>query len=112
MEKKYPSDEQIKPKWSTFQVVFLVVSTLILLTVFGYRFCSQTINLSTSLTITGLYIDIVGVIIASLKTPYFGSFFDGGEIEFKRQKADSKVFQKGMLLVGTGFLLQAIGVII
>ena len=34
-------------------------------------------------SIIGLYIDIIGVLIASLKTPYLGAFLDGGELEHK-----------------------------
>ena len=105
----YPKNNDIKPKCTTFQKSFIIIITIM---IFGAFFLIKVIKNEWNieykqlLLITGLYLNIIGVIIASVRTPYFGSFYDGGEIEFKRQKANRKIFQKGMCIIGIGFLFQ------
>lgn len=110
---KYPQDHEIKVVWTKFIISLLLISTASLWSVFFYLnpvLCE--IKISKFLSITGLYIDILGVAIASLKTPYYGSFNDGGAIEVKRARAEEKYFKTGMLLIGIGFFLQALGSIL
>lgn len=106
----YPQDHEIKVVWTKFIISLLTISTISLWSVFFYLnpiICD--IEKSKFLSTTGLYIDIIGVVIASLKTPYYGIFYDGGEIEVKRARAEEKYFKIGMLLIGFGFFLQAMG---
>lgn len=105
---KYPQDHEIKVVWTKFIISLLAVSTVLLWSVFFYLnpvLCG--IKISKILSAIGLYIDILGVAIASLKTPYYGSFHDGGDIELKRAKVEERYFKFGMLLIGIGFFLQA-----
>lgn len=107
---KYPKDHEIKVVWTKFIISLLAISTVSLWSAFFYlnpAICD--IEISKFLSVIGLYIDIVGVAIASLKTPYYGSFTDGGAIEVKRAKVEEKYFKTGMLLIGFGFFLQAMG---
>lgn len=109
----YPADGDIKVKWSRFQVAMVVVPTVAIWAMFFlWPGAAEPHLLKTVLSISGLNVDIVGVVVASLKAPYFGSFLDGGKIEFKREAADRKAFQVGMVLVGIGFFLQAIAVLV
>lgn len=108
----YPQDHEIRVVWGKLRISLIVCATLVIWPSFLYfnPLCSTSI--AKILVVLGLYVDIVGIVIASLKTPYYGSFADGGEIEVRRGKVEHKYFQAGMLLVGLGFLLQAFGSII
>ncbi|AOX63630.1 hypothetical protein BIZ42_16375 [Stenotrophomonas sp. LM091] len=110
---KYPNDGEVKVKWSGFQMGMVVVPTAAIWSMFFlWPSAAEPHLLKTVLSISGLNVDIVGVVVASLKAPYFGAFSDGGELEFKREAADRKAFQTGMVLVGIGFFLQAISVLL
>lgn len=50
--------------------------------------------------------------LASLKTPFYGSFYDAGQIERKRQEVEKKYFQIGMYLIGLGMILQTISALL
>lgn len=107
---KYPQDHEIKVIWTKFIVSLLLISTVSLWSVFFYLnpvLCE--IKTSKLLSVIGLYIDVLGVAIASLETPYYGSFHDGGAIEKRRAKVEEKYFRIGMLLIGVGFFFQALG---
>jgi len=108
----YPSDSEIRVVWSKLHITLMACATVLLWPTF---FCFNPISslkVTKALSVSGLYVDIVGVVIASLKTPYYGAFHDGGEIERKRAKVEAKYFQAGMLLIGFGFLLQALGTLL
>ncbi len=61
------------------------------------------------LSLAGLNLDIFGVVLASLKTPFYRIFHDGGALEVARANAERRHFQIGMWLVAAGFVLQALG---
>lgn len=64
------------------------------------------------LSVVGLNVDIIGVVIASLKTPFYGFFHDGGKIEIHRANVERRYFQFGMWLIAAGFFLQALGTLL
>jgi len=108
--REYPQDHEIRVVWTKFIISLLAISTVLLWSAFFYLnpvLCE--IKISKFLSITGLYLDILGVVIASLKTPYYGLFFDGGAIEVKCAKVEERYFKAGMFLIGIGFFLQAMG---
>lgn len=106
MKNGYPNDSEIKPKWSRFHFVLLILSSILIWGLYIWKSLidGSILSWQSTISLTGLYIDIIGVLVASLKTPYFGSFHDGGELEFKRERADNRAFQKGMLLIAIGFM--------
>ncbi len=108
----YPKDDEIKGKWSKYQICALVLATLIIWPLFfikhGFPSCSNTIPL---VTVLGLYFDILGVIIASIEAPYFGLFGNGGDVETKRVRVKEKYLKIGLTFIGIGFLLQGVAVI-
>ena len=106
---RYPKDHEIRVVWGKLRISLIVFATVIIWPAFLYFNPICSLSTSKLLVVLGLYIDIGGVVIASLKTPYYGLFADGGEIEVKRGKVERKYFQAGMLLIGIGFLLQAFG---
>ena len=108
MPENYPDNKDIKIKWTKFNTLLVLVVTFSLILFLINQAHFKPLTLGQITNISGLYIDFWGVIIASLKTPYYGSFFDGGEIEKKRQKVDEKYFKYGMILVLLGLLLQAL----
>lgn len=105
----YPQPSEIKVEWTTVHIGIVVVSVILIWPLyflaggftggFEYKF----------LSLAGLNIDILGVVMASLKTPFYGNFYDGGALEVARQNKERKYFQVGMWLVAAGFLLQALG---
>ncbi|HEX8594361.1 MAG TPA: hypothetical protein VF682_13935 [Pseudomonas sp.] len=105
-----PAQSDIKVEWTWAHKAVLVAATLIIWPCAIY-FNYQQINTWKLIAVGGLYIDILGVVIASLKTPYYGAFIDGGQIQFWRDDVEKKSFQKGMLLIGVGFLLQALATV-
>lgn len=109
--KKYPEDHQIKIKWTKLHIGILVISTVSFLSFFCFDLM-DSFKFNKFFSVFGLYLDIIGVTMVSLRTPYFGTFYDGGKIEYNRAKAEEKYFQIGMFLIGLGFFLQALGAII
>ena len=89
-----------------------VVSLLIWAIFFARHGLTSPAGLSRLLSVLGLNIDIVGVMIASRRTPYFGLFADGGAVELKRQKAEQRSFEWGMLVIALGLLLQTLGMLV
>lgn len=109
----YPKDNEVKVKWTKLHILIVILSTIVIWPLFYY--C--TINLSSKLTnkllsVAGLNIDIIGVVVASLKTPYYGTFHDGGKIETIRANIERKYFQLGMWLIALGFFFQALGTLL
>lgn len=109
---EYPEDHEIRVKWSWFQIAIVVGATAILWLAFWLLIAPEHERVKTILTLSGLNIDIVGVVWASLTPPYFGTFLDGGLVEYKRQKAQEGAFRFGMSLVALGFLLQGLATIL
>ncbi|MBN1475035.1 MAG: hypothetical protein JW914_10490 [Syntrophaceae bacterium] len=109
----YPKDNDIKGKWSKYQIISVVLSTLIIWPLFflklGFPSCH---NMIPFISVLGLYLDILGVIIASIEAPYFGLFADGGNVEIKRARIKEKYLKIGLTLIGIGFLFQGIETII
>ena len=109
----YPKDKEIKGKWSRYQILSVVLSTSIIWPFFlierGLPSCN---NIIPFISVLGLYVDIIGVIIASIDAPYFGPFPDAGEVEKKRIKLKEKYLKIGLSFIGIGFLLQGIAAII
>ncbi len=109
---EYPTDEMVKVEWTRTHKIVLLVITLIIVAFLIYIAAIENISVAKCFSVSGLYVDILGVVIASRKTPYFGLFSDGGKLEAKRQEADARSFQKGMWVIAVGMLLQAIGTMI
>lgn len=109
---RYPKDDEIKVEWKRLHIAIIVLSIIVIWPLF---FCvtDRTQNLPNKLlTVSGLNIDIIGVVVASLKTPFYGQFFDGGKIENTRANVEKNYFQVGMWLIGVGFFLQALGTLL
>ncbi len=109
---KYPSDEEIKIEWNKFHFLILFISSSVTIGGLVYLNYNQLLSFAKFFSIIGLFIDIIGVLIASLKTPYLGAFFDAGELESKRANEEKKWFVKGMYLIAIGMILQVFGFII
>lgn len=109
---KYPSDEEIRIEWNKFHYLILFISSCVTIGGIVYLNCNQLLSLAKLFSVIGLYIDIIGVLIASLKTPYLGAFLDAGELESKRGNEEKKWFVKGMYLIAIGMILQVLGIII
>ncbi|MGA3012436.1 MAG: hypothetical protein ABSD71_00230 [Bacteroidales bacterium] len=111
IEPKYPKDNEIKVKWTPIHMIILILGTLIII---GFLINELKINfLLTSKIISaiGLYFNILGIVISSLRTPFYGSFYDGGELEFKKHNAEKKYVNTGMLLIILGVILSIIGIV-
>jgi hypothetical protein len=106
MINKYPDFEDIKVQWTKLHTLIVVVITISVVLFLINQAKLKPITLTQYINVSGLYTDFWGVIIASLKTPYYGIFHDGGKIEIERQKVESKYFYIGMILVFIGMLLQ------
>ncbi len=110
---KYPTDDQIKVEWTIFHKTICVIPTFIIWIWFiSGPGLESPFHWNKFLSLLGLNIDIFGVVIASLKPPYFGLFADGGMVEFKRGQAEQESFKKGMFIVAIGLLFQALGVLV
>jgi hypothetical protein len=106
---RYPQDGEIKIEWKPVHVAIIVLSVLVIWPLF-YYFADFTSGVTNKfLLVAGLNIDIIGVVVASLKTPYYGNFHDGGKIEHARANVEKMYFQCGMWLIAFGFFLQALG---
>ena len=109
----YPNDDEIKGQWKTYHKLSIFIATIIIWPLFFIiKGLSIFNNVGPFLSVLGLYIDIIGVVMASVEAPYFGLFADGGDIERKRTIAKEKYFKIGLMLIGIGFLLQGIAIII
>lgn len=109
----YPEDHKIKGMWSRYHILAIVLTTIIIWPMFFMKlglpfFC----HIIPSFTVLGLYIDIIGVIIASIEAPYFGSFADSGDVERKRTVVKEKYLKIGLTLIGIGFFFQGIAAIL
>lgn len=111
-DSNYPVDDKIKVEWNKFHSLIISISTICSIGGIIYLNFKQFLSFPKFLSIIGLYIDILGVLIASLKTPYFGAFMDGGESERKRGDEEKKWFVRGMYLIALGMILQVLGVVI
>jgi hypothetical protein len=109
---KYPLDEEIKIEWNKFHFLILFISSSITIGGLVYLNYNQLLSFAKFFSIIGLYIDIIGVLIASLKTPYLDAFLEAGELESKRANEEKKWFMKGMYLIAFGMILQVFGIII
>lgn len=109
----YPTDSEIRPKWSKFHLIILILSSVLIWGAYiGKLIYSGDLPPWTStLSLVGLHMDIIGVLVVSLKTPFFGYFHDGGKLESKRELSDNKTFRKGMILITFGFAFQAISIL-
>lgn len=112
MNEGYPKIDDIKVELTAIHKLIILIITLIIIGFLIFESWTKNISLTKYLSVGGLYIDIIGVVIASLKTPYYGSFFDGGQIEIERQKIEHTYFRKGMYLIALGMILQAIGTLL
>lgn len=108
----YPKDNEVKVEWKLLHIAIIVMSVLVIWPIFYYTTDSTKSFTNKLFSVAGLNIDIIGVVVASLKTPYYGLFVDGGKIEFTRANAEKKYFQVGMLLIALGFFFQALGTLL
>lgn len=107
---EYPQANEIKVKWTLLHTLIIVAVSSFVIGISIYEYCCYKYSsFSKLITIFGLYIDIIGVVIASLKTPFYGIFYDGGKIEVTRQQYEKKYFQRGMFLIALGMIVQVIG---
>ena len=108
----YPKDDEVKVEWKPLHIAIVVLSVVVIWPLF-YCATDLTKNLTNKLlSVAGLNIDIIGVVVASLKTPFYGAFHDGGKIEITRANVEKGYFQFGMWLVALGFFLQALGTLL
>ncbi|BBL71756.1 hypothetical protein [Methylogaea oryzae] len=109
---RYPKDDEVKVEWKPLHIAIIVLSVVVIWPLF-YCVTDLAKTLPNKLfSVAGLNIDIIGVVVASLKTPYYGSFSDGGKIEVTRANVEKKYFQYGMWLIAMGFFLQALGTLL
>lgn len=107
----YPQDDEIKVEWKPLHIAIIVLSLLVIWPLFCCA-TDLTENITKKLlSVAGLNIDIIGVVVASLKTPFYGVFHDSGQIEVIRANVEKKFFQVGMGLIALGFFSQALGTI-
>ena len=111
-KKKCPKDSEIKVEWTMLHKIMVVVPFSVIWVLFYCFTDFKSPYVSKLLTVLGLSIDLFGVTIASLKTPHYGLFHDGGAIEVKRANVERKYFQIGMLLIAVGLLFQTLGSLI
>lgn len=108
----YPKDDEVKVEWKALHIAIVVLSVVVIWPLFYYA-TDLTKNLMNKLlSIAGLNIDIVGVVVASLKTPFYGFFHDGGKLEITRANVEKRYFQFGMLLIALGFFFQVLGTLL
>jgi hypothetical protein len=108
MAEKYPNFEDIKVEWTKGKSLLIFVVTFCLILILVNEEKLKPITNAQYLNIAGLYIDFLGVIIATLKTPYYGIFPDAGKLEIERQKVENKYFKIAIFLIVIGMLLQAL----
>ncbi|WP_041466169.1 hypothetical protein [Chlorobaculum parvum] len=108
----YPKDEEVKVEWTVIHKAIIVLSVIVIWPLFFYTTDINNDIMKKLLAVSGLNIDIIGVVVASLKTPYYGLFCDGGKVEVTRAKVEKKYFQFGMWLIALGSLFQAIGTLL
>ena len=109
---QYPKDDEVKVEWKPLHIAIIALSVLVIWPLF-YCVTDLSKNLPNKLfSVAGLNVDIVGVVVASLKTPFYGIFHDGGKIEITRANVEKKYFQFGMWLIALGFFLQALGTLL
>ena len=90
----YPNDNQIKavpPRVFGFISIIATVMIWVLFLNYNRVWIQNSFPLSKFLSVLGLNFDLLGVLIASSKTKYFGNFADGGDVERKRQEKENKV---------------------
>lgn len=108
----YPQDDEVQVEWKILHIAIIALSVLVIWPLF-YYVTDLTKDLPNKLlSAIGLNVDIIGVVVASLKTPFYGIFRDGGKIEITRANVERKYFQFGMWLIAVGFLLQALGTLL
>lgn len=106
MTNKYPDFKDIEVLWTKLHTLIVIVITFSVVMFLINEAKSKPITLTQYINVSGLYLDFWGVIIASLKTPYYGTFHDAGKIEIERQKVESKYLNIGMILIFIGMILQ------
>ncbi len=105
----YPKSSEVKVEWTPLYIAIVVLSVLVIWSIFFFTTDIAQFPVNKFLSVAGLNLDIIGVVVTSLKTPFYGQFHDGGEIEITRANVEKKYFQRGMLLIALGFFLQAFG---
>ena len=108
-ELRYPENHEVKVEVRAIHVVIVLLSLLIIWPWFYYATDFSKLPLAKFLTLAGLNIDIIGVVVTTLKTPFYGHFHDGGHIEVIRATAEKRYFLIGMWFIAAGFFLQALG---
>jgi len=106
---RYPQDDEVNVEWKPLHITIVVLSVLVIWPLF---YCVTDHLTNKLLSVAGLNIDIIGVVVASLKTPFYGHFHDGGKIEITRANVEKRYFQFGMWLIALGFFLQALGTLL
>lgn len=109
---KYPKDNEIKVEWKWYHSLLLAVCTLSTLGLYCFSLRNNPFTFSKLFSTAGLYIDFVGVLFASLKTPSYGLFIDSGKLDKKRAEVENIWFRRGMFVIATGILLQITGSLI
>lgn len=112
MAEKYPDSKDIKVQWTKLNTILVLVVTFILIFFLIFQPNLKPLTLGQIVNIISLYINFLGIIVISLKTPYYGTFFDGGKIEEKRQKVEKKYFDLGMILIVIGMFFQGLSALI
>lgn len=109
---RYPKDDEVKIEWKPQHISIVILSVVVIWPIFYYT-TDLTGKFTTKLlAVIGLNIDIIGVVVASLKTPFYGFFHDGGKIEITRSNVEKRYFQIGMSLIALGFFFQALSTLL
>ena len=111
MERKYPKDSEIKVKWTAIHIGIIISGTIIIIGFLLHELKLNSLFTLKVISAIGLYFNVLGVVVSSLKTPFYGSFFDGGELEVKRLKAERKYFISGLLIITFGVILSIVGMV-
>lgn len=107
----YPKDDEIKGKCK-YQIIAAALATVIIWPLFFIKHGSPSCsNILPFVTVMGLYLDILGAVIASIEAPYFGLFADGGDVEIKRRRIKEKYLKIGLTFIGIGFLFQGVAAV-
>jgi hypothetical protein len=106
---RYPSDGNIKVEWNKWHSIIIGLVTILSVVLLILERQKDNVLMTKYCSVIGLWIDFLGVVIASLKTPSYGTFYDGGELNRKCKQVEDNAFKKGMFIIAFGLIFQMIG---
>jgi hypothetical protein len=109
MSSFYPNDNEVKVQWTSFQKLVLILLTISLIVFLSFHWKAETITKILLLNSFGIYLNILGSVMSTLKTPFYGLFYDGGRLERVRQEVEAKYFKFGIMSMSIGAMLLLLG---